>query len=80
MASLMKHLASFSEDALELAINQSLNEPTAFKSALETLSSVLEKPPKKAKTITSRKILKSDKTIFDECIVPKIHAKLRRTL
>lgn len=76
MSDVIKYIASFSDDAIHNAIEQTAGvEKEKFMNMLKTVQSVLEKPQEKLKK-ESRIVHISDKTIFDQKIRPQIAEKV----
>jgi hypothetical protein len=77
MADLIKTISSFSVDAINIAIKQSVDskDNSKFTSILESIQSVLEKPVKKRKKETQL-FKMSDKDIFEQRILPLIRDQL----
>jgi len=76
MADIIRYISSFSDDAVHNAIQQALGaEKASFIDMLVKIQSQLEKPPKRQKA-GSRMLLASDKTIFEQKILPQIREKL----
>lgn len=76
MADIIRYISSFSDDAVHNAIQQAFGaEKQCFIDMLARVQSQLEKPPKRMKK-ASRMFRRSDKTIFEQKVLPQIREKL----
>jgi len=78
MAHIIKQIATFSEDAVHTAIEQTITDAdkkSTFTGMLEHIHSHLQRPPKRPKK--EMKMFRiSDKEIFEKKIIPQIREKL----
>lgn len=79
MASLIRDIAKYSDDAIHLALNSVFQDDVLsrqiFENKLREINQILEKPPKKR--TTERHIAQSHDThIFNEAIIPQIRQKI----
>ncbi len=76
MANIIRYISSFSDDAVYNAIQNTIGtDDVGFINKLKEIQSALEKPPKKMKK-ESRLFKLSDKTIFEQKILPQIREKV----
>ena len=76
MADILKELSSYSAETLNVAINSVLKEDSKrkqFEENLKAIAAVLESPSSsKKKKVEKRHTIPSDKTVFEEFIVPQV--------